>query len=991
MTIERFYRDPAVQHVGTEAPRAYFIPFDRSGRSEKNREASPFFRSLCGDWEFRYFRNVEELEIDDPAFPASVSCNTAIPVPMCWQLSGAKGVDAPQYINQDYPFPVDPPHLPDEIPCGFYRKICELKKKPGKRYYLNFDGVAPCFYLWVNGKFLGYSEVSHCNSEFDVTDAMTGGRNVIEALVVKYCTGTYLEDQDFFRLSGIFRPVYLLEREETHLRDIQLRGVVSGDMKRAELWVLPVFSGECDMNWTLLSPDGKIVGIGQDRGEFTVPVKDPVLWNAEEPKLYTLRVNVEGEHIAFPVALRRLEIRSGCLLLNRKKIKLRGINRHDTDPETGYYVDPAGMKDDLRLLKRANVNTIRTSHYPNDPRFLTMCDEMGFMVIDEADLESHGMGYNFGDWDWSYWAHLCDAPEWKEACLDRAKRLYERDKNHGCVIMWSLGNESGCGENHRLMAKYIRQRDRNALIHYENAHLEYAARVGRDFSDISDVESRMYASTEYLKQYLEDPASKKPFFYCEYVSSQSTGDIPLHWDDFEQYDNYCGGCVWEFADHAVNVGTKDKPKYRYGGDFGDWPNDHISCLDGLVYPDRRPRPGYWDMKDAYKPFAISYEAGSITLKNKRYFTSLADTDLYWTLEEEGRETKSGKIPCPAVPPQGEKTFRLFDDYEPMCLTTLNLYLRYRERTDFAEKGEELGHAQIVLRNEPISFDPPAVSPVEAEESRARITVRCGETVCEFDKLSGRIVSLRRGRELLTEPPAFSLSRPHWSFGGRTEEWERARFRQTKQKTYAVEMTRRGEDAVEIRTEVSFGAAAMPPAVRAEVLYGFYSDGRINITVNARVDARAPQLPRFGLRLSMPKDFKYLQYIGYGPAEAYADRFRSQRLSEYRTTVRDNFEHYLYPTECGAHFGTKVAAVADDAGHGLIFADTSKRGFVFNAKHYSDEQLIETMHDDELTELDQTIVNIDYKVRADNLGFADKEPWRAFAEKEFSFSYDIIPV
>lgn len=991
MQIERFYRNPAIQHVGTQAPRAYFIPFDKSGHSEKQREVSPFFTSLCGEWDFRFFRNVEELELEAPDFPASVSCNAAIPVPLCWQLSGIKGVDVPQYINQDYPFPVDPPHLPDEIPCGFYRKTAELKKRPGKRYYLNFDGVASCFYLWVNGKFMGYSEVSHCNSEFDITDAMKAGRNVFEALVIKYCTGTYLEDQDFFRLSGIFRPVYLLEREEAHLRDIQIKGAVSGDLKSAELRVTPVFSADCDMNWTLLSPDGRIVGIGQDKDEFTVPVRDPVLWNAEEPKLYTLRVNVGGEHIAFPVALRRLEIQNGCLLLNRKKIKLKGINRHDSDPETGYYVDYAKMKEELRLLKRGNVNTIRTSHYPNDPRFLALCDAMGFMVIDEADLESHGMGYNFGDWDWSYWAYLCDAPEWKEACLDRARRLYERDKNHGCVVFWSLGNESGCGENHRLMAKYIRQRDRDALIHYENAHLEYAARVGRDFSDISDVESRMYASTEYLKTYLEDPAHKKPFFYCEYVSSQSTGDIPLHWDGLEQYDNYCGGCVWEFADHAVNIGTKDKPKYRYGGDFGDWPNDRISCLDGLVYPDRRPRPGFWDMKDAYKPFAVSYEAGSITIRNKRYFTSLADTDLYWTVEEEGREVKSGRISSPAIPPQREKTFRLFDDYEPLCLTTVNVYLRYREPTDFAGKGDELGHAQFVLKNEPITFDAPGGAPLETQETRTQIVIRCGKTVCVFDKLSGRLASVSRGRELTAAPLSFSLSRAHWNYGGTTGEWERARFRHTTQKTYSVEVTRRTEDTVEIRTDVSFGAAAMPPAVKAEIRYAFRSDGKINITVNARVNEGAPQLPRFGLQVTMPKDFRLLQYVGYGPEEAYADRFRSQRLSAYQTTVRDNFEHYLYPTECSAHFGTKAAAVADEAGHGFIFADTSCRGFVFNAKPYSDEQLAETAHDDELTELDSTVVSLDYKILADNLGFAEQEPWRAFAEKEFSFSYDVIPV
>ena len=992
MKIDRFYRTPEVQHVGTEPPRAYFIPFDKSGNSEKNRETSPFFTSLCGQWEFRYFRNVEELDLDAANFPAGVTCAAEITVPSCWQTAGLKNVDAPNYINQDYPFPVDPPHLPDVIPCALYRKRISLKRLRGKRYYLNFDGVASCFYLWVNGAFLGYSEVSHCNSEFDITEVMNNGANVFEALVVKHCTGTYLEDQDFFRLSGIFRPVYLLEREENHLRDITLRCDVSEDLSGATLSVTPDFTGECAMNWTLFSPDGGIVDIGQNAGPFTVAVKNPVLWNAEAPRLYTLRVNVGSEHAAFPVGLRRVEIKDRCLLLNGQKIKLRGINRHDTDPETGYYVSYAKMAAELRLLKQANVNTIRTSHYPNDPRFLALCDAMGFMVIDEADLETHGMGYNFGDWDWLYWAHLCDAPEWESACVDRAARLYERDKNHPCVIFWSLGNESGCGEHHRAMARYIRDRDAHALIHYENAHLEYAARVGRDFSDISDVESRMYASTEYLKEYLENPENKKPFFYCEYVSSQSTGDIPLHWDDFEQYDNYCGGCVWEFADHAVNAGTKEKPKYRYGGDFGDWPNDRISCLDGLVYPDRRPRPGYWDMKDAYKPFAVAYEGGAITVRNKRYFTTLEDTDIIWTLEEDG-ELKTGRaIPCPAIPPQGEATFRLFDDYEPLCFTTLNVFLQYHDETPFAEKGFEIGHTQFVLKNEPVDFTSPVKSvPLEKQETRAHLILRCGEVTCVFDKLSGKLASVSRGRDLLLEPLEFSLSRPHWQFGGKEPEWERARFRQTKQKTYSVEVTKSTPEEVEIRTKVAFAAAAMPPAVKAEIVYTFTSEGRINVSVSAKVNEGAPQLPRFGLLLTMPKDFEQIRYVGYGPAEAYPDRFRSQRLSSYKTTVRENFEHYIYPTESGAHFGTKIAAVTDEAGHGFVFADRSQRGFVFNAKHYTDEQIIETQHDDELTEQEKTVVNLDFKMRADNLSFAAQEPWRCFAEKTFAFSYDIIPV
>lgn len=986
MEIRRFYRMTEHPHVGCEPPRAYYIPFGPGEEAAGNRETSSRFLSLNGTWDFRFFENVEALELEDPAFPAGVACNETMEVPFCWQLCVGRGYDPPNYINQDYPFPVDPPHLPDIIPCGFYRRRLPVHKTAGKRYYLNFDGVSSCFYLWVNGVWLGYSQVSHANSEFDVTAALVDGENTFEALVIKHCTGTYMEDQDFFRLSGIFRDVYLLVRDEVHIDDIELLPEVSPEFSEASLTVR--WAAGVPATVRLFDPAGVPVGCAaQAAGETLFSLSSPVLWNPEQPRLYRLEIKAGEESIFFPVGFKRAEIIEKCLLLNGKKLKLLGINRHDSSPETGYYVSPAQMLEELYLLKRANVNTIRTSHYPNDPRFLRLCDELGFLLIDEADLETHGMGYNYGDWYWDYWSHICDTPLWKAQCVDRAARLYERDKNHASVLFWSLGNESGCGENHRAMAAYIRSRSKTALIHYENARLEYGARVGRDFSDISDVESRMYASLDYLEEYLNDPKQYKPFFYCEYVSAWSTGDIPLHWKDFEQYDNYCGGCVWELTDHAVNIGTKEAPRYRYGGDFGDYPNDGISCLDGLVHPDRRPRPGYYDMKDCYQPFEITYENGSVTVFNKRYYTDLSDLSLRWAVEKDGKVLFGGRIGETEIPPRERAVYPLFSQPVPAGFVTLNVYAELKADAPWAKAGYEVGHRQFILQNAPVAL--PTAEKKEAlliEESRTQITVKCGKTRYVFDKTRGLIRAVFRGETLVAEDVGLSVFRPWLPNSGNRAMWERARYDHAKQKCYSVMLTEHTPEKAVIRMNLSFAAPAMPPAVRADVTFTVTAEGLLRTDVRAGVTGNAPPLPRFGFAFAIPGEFDRMTYLGFGPQETYPDRFVSGMLREYTAGVRESFEHYVRPTECGAHYGTKIASVQNAAGAGLQAADLSERGFLFTARPYSDETLHLTAHDDALPPPEKTWVRLDYKMHADNPGFADREPWRRFDEKEFTFAF-----
>lgn len=986
-----YHTDPGILHIGCEKPRAYFIPFAAADDCSK-RENSSYFTLLNGEWDFKFFDNVYELDLSDDKLPGDIEFTDKMTVPFCWQLKLGRGYDVPNYINQDYPYPVDPPHLPDIDPCGLYRRTFTVNKKADKRYYINLEGVASCFYLWINSVFAGYSEVSHCTSELDITDKLTDGENTAEILVVKHCTGSYLEDQDFFRLSGIFRDVYILERDRIHIEDVQLYHTLSDDFSSAEVKIDIKLNGNAECRYDFFAPSGErlISGKTDSKAEFTVP--NPALWNPEQPILYTLKISCGNENLYFKLGLRRFEIKNSTVLLNGVKFKCHGINRHDSDPETGYAVSVESMRRDLKILKGANVNMIRTSHYPNDPRFIEMCDEQGFAVVDEADIETHGMGYNYGDWYWDYWAFLSDTPEWREAYLDRAQRLFERDKNHSCVVLWSLGNESGCGENHRAMAQYIRSRDDRALIHYENAHLEYAARLNKDFSDISDVESRMYAPISYLNSYLENDEYKKPFFYCEYVCSMSTGDVYMHFDNVEDNDKYFGGCIWELTDHAVNIGSKDNPVYRYGGDFGDSPNDNYSCVDGLVFPDRTPRPGYYDMKKVHKPFYARLDGDKLIIKNRRFFTTLEDCVIEYELEHNGVVISSCKIDDTAVAPQSERSYDINIPDIKDGLLTLNVYLKLKDKAGFADAGYTLGDEQIIISDTAAVEESAPCAEVKAAEDRTSITVSAAGITYRISKITGLIDDIADSTgSLITKPVDFNIWRCHnYNSRGFDGVWSRARFDRAIHHAYSVELTQNTAEKAVVAVKMSFCAAAMPPAVIANIEYVFTSLGA-DISCSCKVGERVPNLPRFGLNITMDRTFDSVSYLGYGPHESYSDRYRACRLSRFATTVDDNFVPYIKPQEFGAHYKTRCAEVTDSHGRGLKITDIGSDGFSFNAKRYTDKMLHDTKHVDELEDSGSVTVSADYKIDASSGCDEGREPERRFTEKEFTFRYRLTPV
>ena len=985
MQFKAYHKDLNSLHIGCEAPRAYFIPFSSEEVAlAGNRDESERFLGLCGEWDFKYYKSFEDIEEDF----LEAQFNETITVPLCWQMLLDRGYDVPLYSNLKYPFQLDPPHVPDENPCGHYSRSFDLPDDFDQKVYINFEGVSSCFYLFINKQFVGYSQVSRCTSEFDITDKLVKGTNRIDVLVVKWCDGSYLEDQDCYRLSGIFREVYLLSRENNHIKDFYARVDVAESLDTATVTVDTTLCGEAEVEYKLLAPNGEVLYCGNDN---VIKVDAPELWNAEQPTLYTLVLKTGNEVIPQKLGLKRLEIKGAVVYLNGKAVKLWGINRHDSSPTGGYTASMEEMLEDLYLLKCASCNCIRTSHYPNDPRFAGLCDELGFMLVDEADIETHGMGFEYRDtWDWMRWSLLSTADEWEAAYVDRAARLFERDKNHACVVMWSLGNESGCGKNHRAMRKYIKSRNENAIVHYENSHLEFkAVPEGENFADISDVESRMYAELDYTENYLKnDP--KKPFYFCEYVCAYSTGNIFGHIRLADKYDSLFGMCIWEMNDHAIEVKNGDKTGYRYGGDFGDYPNDEDCCIDGLVYANREPRPGYFDMKRAYQPFKTTYEDGKITIFNKRFFTSLADMELEWAVVRDGVEiVNSGRIENLDIDARTSAEFALFEAEELKGNYHLNLSFITKEDTDWADKGYEIGFEQFELSTF-VNEETVADGELEVEEGRRYLTIKTATSTLVFDKSYGALKEIiQNGKNLLAEPVCIETWFAHWkNITGEAIEGRSASLDRINQKTYSCAVEK-DDKSVKIICEVSIGGPSVIPVLKGKLTYNVAADGTVKLGFVGDKNPIAPKLPKFGFRLVLDKSLDNMLFYGLGPGEAYADRMEASMIATYAMKVEENFVHYVRPMENSAHAKTRFGALCDEDGNGVMVFVKDVNGFYFNATHFKPEMLEAAKHDDELVPLDEVVVNADKHIipaagHGSSNYYDNEEPARVWDDSHVEF-------
>ncbi|WP_068784704.1 glycoside hydrolase family 2 TIM barrel-domain containing protein [Paenibacillus phocaensis] len=1007
MELNHEWENLSCLHIGRLPARASYVPYGSAEAARAGKRGrSPYYQTLNGMWKFRYHRSFREVDGRFFETETDVSAWDDLIVPSCWQTNG---YDQLHYTNVNYPIPYDPPYVPDDNPAGAYAREFNLPETWTKRQtHLVFEGVNACFYLWVNGHFVGYSQGSRIPAEFDLTPFVTAGRNRLAVLVLKWCDGTYLEDQDVWRFSGIYRDVYLLSRETAHIRDVFNQPQLSADLSEGKLYSEIVTMGSLTVQAELRDPAGQLVGQQEaqidGKGAIELDLPQPQLWNAEQPRLYELLLKAGGEVLRFRIGFKKVEIADGIFRINGRAVKLKGVNRHDSHPELGQTIPLNHMVTDLKLMKRHNVNTIRTSHYPNDPKFLDLCDEYGFYVIDEADLECHGVT-STGKLEEGAFHLLSENPDWQEAFVERAVRMVERDKNHASVIIWSMGNESGYGANHKAMAEWTKARDTSRPVHYEGADARY---YGDPDTACLDLDSRMYASVKEIERYALDENSTKPLFLCEYSHAMGNGpgDLQDYWNVIYRYPKLMGGCVWEWCDHGIAAETPDGQRYyAYGGDFGDRPNDGNFCIDGLVSPDRRPHTGLLELKQVIAPVRIEAgdaAQGRFRVRNRYDFSNLSHLSVNWKLEREGEVLRQGRTASLTAEPGETQELSLPFDLPqdmpgPFILTCS---VRQQQDTPWAEEGYEIAFDQFELTGAKGPASPEEHSQtgeyaafMKAEERDGLLLVNGFDFEYGFDLNKGLPQQVsKHGVPLLAGPVRFNLWRaPMDNDMYIRKEWEAAGLDHAAMKVYASRWERKPDASVEIRVDFSLASYSYEPLVRGSAVWTVAATGEIKLAVHADVRENLPYLPRFGLELTMPKGTEEIEYCGYGPHESYVDKRASVRKGKYLLSVDDMFENYVMPQETGSRYGTDWAIASTLQGMGLKF--TAGQPFSFQALHYTAEDLTAAKHTYELKRRPETIVSLDYQMSGAGSGSCGPqlaEPYR-FAEKSFDFEVTIQPV
>ena len=1024
-------------HVGCEPNRSYYIPYgDRESALTDKRENSSRLTSLCGQWDFHFYNSIEEAD-DFLADTFSVSGADKIDVPRSWQTYIDRGYDIPQYANHVTIIPNDPPYVPSENPCGLYVKDIDVSASLlENELYLNFEGVDSCFYLFINNTFVGYSQVSHMTSEFNVTKYLKEGKNKVKVLVFKFCDGTYLEDQDKYRMSGIFREVFLLARDKAHLKDIEITTSLSDDYSVGSVSVNATADLSLNYCYSLCDSRGKLISEGEAATgkPCEIKVKAPSLWSDETPILYTLLIRCGNEFIPFFIGFKDLRIENRVVLLNGKNIKARGVNRHDSHPILGAATPFEDMERDLFIMKQHNVNMVRASHYPNDPRFLGLCDKLGLYVCDETDLETHQ------NQEYKYWDMLSDSPEWTHAYLDRVERMYERDKNHVSVIMWSLGNESGVGRNQEAMYSYLKSRSPRCIVHCEDAtrrHSEHyfrkcpPSRPWRDYHKIADIASGMYLPPEMdddavisrvpcKEKYLDNDQFDQPLFLCEYshAMGNSCGDLSDYWKLIYEYDSFFGGCIWEFTDHAITLEGTDatgRPKYLYGGDLGESPLVHSSnfCVDGLVYPDRRPHTGLMEYKQAIKPFSViasDLTKGSFTLLSRRCFTDLSDTDLHWSFEQKGRPLRQGIIPSIAVAPGEAREFTVdLSDFDLSRGGSLLISLRQNTDKPWAKSGFDLGFEQIYLDEikvrEALREEARTELPPSYEDTDRKLTVSAADMTYTFDKCGkhrGLLTSVKKnGKELFASPMRPTVWRAPTDNDRTIKKlWYDANFYTPFMDCREIAVKECGEGFVVVESRINMSRLGFAPFLRLTVSYTVFGNGELFVSTDAHLSGNKfvapdttydlPFIPKFGFVFEITGGYEDMTYFGRGPVESYIDKRLASRQDLFSTTVSDHFEPYVRPQENMAHADTEFLELTNDEDQSIAFVSGDK-AFSFNCSHFTPEVLTETAHNHELVPSENTVVCIDYK--QSGIGSAScgvrLAPIYRLAEPHFSYSFRML--
>lgn len=1035
MIIPKNYENLGVLRENTMPPRAYYIPAsERMDGLVENREASDRMQMLNGQWKFRYFQSIYDLEDAFYETDFKASDYDRISVPGVWQMAG---YDSHQYTNIRYPFPFDPPYVPQDNPCGAYiYEFDYAKDETAPKAYLNFEGVDSCFYVWLNGAYVGYSQVSHCTSEFDVSALLVEGKNKLAVLVLKWCDGSYLEDQDKFRMSGIFRDVYLLKRPKQAIRDYFVKTVI-GEEKAQVSVSIQYFDKAVPVSAALYDRENNAAAEGRAEAiektdesvktgnttNITLEISNPILWNTENPYLYTLVLETEGETITDYVGLREIRIEDKVVYFNGEKKKFRGVNRHDSDPVTGFTISLEQMKRDLTLMKQHNFNAVRTSHYPNAPVFYQLCDKYGFMVIDEADVESHGPAEIFYEDNrdenkFNRWNDpIADNPEWEEAILERVQLCVQRDKNRPCVVIWSMGNESAYGCNFEKALKWTKEFDNSRLTHYESARYRNKSKQ-YDYSCL-DLYSRMYPALEEIHEYLDNEPDK-PFILCEYCHSMGNGpgDFEDYFDLIYKNDMMCGGFVWEWCDHGIAHGKTPEGKtiYYYGGDHGEMIHDGNFCMDGLVYPDRRPHTGLLEYKNVYRPVrALSFRqsTGELQLKNYMDFTDLKDyAEIHYEVNCDGKSTEEGIIPSFSIRPKETGTIFLNITVPDCGHCYLRLYYRLKEESSLIPAGHLLGYEEILLeaadnRNRtalqyledgcsskaPVEISETGNSskaPIEISETDREIVCRGENFVYSLCRQTGLFQQIEYGKqEYFNRPMELNIWRaPTDNDMYIKKEWKRARYDSSYTRAYEIK-TEQTEGIVKISARISVLAAAVQPVLTGEISWTIDNEGGISGTLFVKRNEEFPMLPRLGIRLFLKKELDEITYYGMGPFESYRDKHRASLHGLYRENVMDLHEDYIRPQENGSRVDCDYVKTA---GGGFGLAAASFNPFSFNASVYTQEELEKKAHNYQLEPSDSTVLCLDYAqsgIGSNSCGPELMEKYQ-LNEKEFTFCIKLTP-
>ncbi|MBE6930210.1 MAG: beta-galactosidase [Ruminococcaceae bacterium] len=994
MKLPAFVEDAGVYRLNLEPDRAYYIPYsNQSDALNGERMKSARVTDLTGDWKFGYYASPFELP-DFLAEDFDPSGLDTLSVPSTWQ---AKGYDGQQYTNSRYPIPYDPPYVPALNPCGLYVRDVQLNVVGGQKQYMVFEGVDSCALLYINGQFVSYSEVSHSTAETDVTSYLKNGVNRIAVLVLKWCSATYLEDQDKFRQSGIFRDLYLLARPAAHIRDFFVHTDLSDDLSEANVRVELDVTGDAAVTASLYAPDGALVGVC-DAAEPSFKLAAPMLWNAEQPSLYTLVLACNGEYIAKRIGVRRVDIRDGVFMVNNQPVKFKGVNRHDSDPYVGFAVDVAHMERDLALMKQHNINTIRTSHYPNSPLFVEMCDRYGFYVVDEADMESHGTVPLFGGGAHTY-NIMAEMEIFHDAVVDRIRRCVERDKNSASVVIWSMGNESGSGRNFEDAGRWIKSRDLSRPVHYERAK-PYSREFQREDMDFSmiDINSHMYTSIDQCIDFLENPVYfDRPFYLCEYSHAMGNGpgDLEDYYQLFYKYPRFLGGCVWEWCDHGVYQGVAEngKEKFGYGGDSGEYPHDGNFCMDGLVYPNRVPHTGLKELKNVARPVRITHLTGTTyELFNTMDFLRVSEyAAISYEISHNGRIVASGDLPgLDAAPHERTKFTFSVPSYESGTVD-VRFITRSIEDKPFVPAGSELGFDQVILRRERPAL--PAVTKGAAvlAETETTLTVGTAGFACRFNKQSGMPESIvKDGKELLAKPCELQIWRAPTDNDRKVKlEWMAAGYDKMTTKVYDIHAEACGE-SIAVKVKLSLAAVYRQKVLTCDVTWTMPAEGGLIFAVDAKKDPALPHLPRFGVRFFFPECAENVSYFGYGPNESYLDKRRASWLGKFDARVDDLHEDYIRPQENGSHYDCDWVSITGPCGGGLRFV--SPDGLMFNASRYTAEELTAKNHNYELEPSGYTVFSIDAAqagIGSASCGHELQEKYRF--NRDFTFSFAILPL